>query len=146
MASSEIASKRKFSVFSQLQHEMRNWSGAMLRRGYVAKGHGGQKRAFKVKLVGEGVNDYSGPYREVFTDALREVTELDEEGHGALRVLEPSPNQFSGIGDDQSLFVFSSERAILGDPLLKAVESNVSQDEMSLRNYFASYFGITSER
>ncbi len=37
---------------------------------YVGKGHGGQKRAFKVKFLGEGVNDYGGPYRAVFEQVL----------------------------------------------------------------------------
>lgn len=60
MASDDNAMKRKHSVFSQLQREMRGWSGATLRRGFVAKGHGGQRRAYKVKLVGEGCNDYGG--------------------------------------------------------------------------------------
>jgi hypothetical protein len=56
---------------------MRSWSGTALRRGFVAKCHGGQKRAFKVKLIGEGIKDYSGPYKEIFTDAMREVSEYD---------------------------------------------------------------------
>lgn len=59
------AGKRQYSIFGQMQSELRGWSGNTLRRGYVARGHGGQPRAFKVKLIGEGVNDYSGPYREV---------------------------------------------------------------------------------
>jgi hypothetical protein len=108
-------SKQKFSVFSQLYHEMKSWSGAALRRGFVAKGHGGQKRAFKVKLVGEGVNDYSGPYREIFTDAIREVAEVDSEDGvagagttGVLGVLEPTPNQATDVGDDRDLFLFAS--------------------------------------
>ena len=49
--------KRKYCVFAQLHNETKSWGGAALRRGYVAKGHGGQKRAFKVKLVAEGVNE-----------------------------------------------------------------------------------------
>lgn len=57
--------KKEHSIFGQMQSELRGWSGNTLRRGYVARGHGGQPRAFKVKLIGEGVNDYSGPYREV---------------------------------------------------------------------------------
>ncbi len=54
---------KKQSVFSQLYTEIKSWTGTSLRRSFIAKGHGEQKRAFKVKLVGEGVNDYSGPYR-----------------------------------------------------------------------------------
>jgi hypothetical protein len=55
------SAKRMYTVFSQFLSETKNWGGASLCRGFVAKGHGGQKRAFKVKLIGEGVNDYSGP-------------------------------------------------------------------------------------
>ena len=33
---------------------------------HAGKGHGGQRRAFKVRFLGEGVNDYGGPYRAVF--------------------------------------------------------------------------------
>ena len=36
----------------------------------IGKGHGGQKRAFKVKFQGEGVNDYGGPYRAVFEQVI----------------------------------------------------------------------------
>ena len=45
---------------------MKKWTDASFRRAYLGKGHGGQKRAFKVKFLGEGVNDYGGPYRAVF--------------------------------------------------------------------------------
>ena len=99
--------KRKYSVFSQLQSETRSLGGAALRRGYVAKGHGGQKRAFRVKFVGEGVNDYSGPYREVFADSIAEIAKTDKDGIGVLGVLDATPNQASGIGEDQGLFMFS---------------------------------------
>ncbi|KAF0753248.1 hypothetical protein AaE_005776, partial [Aphanomyces astaci] len=43
------------------------------RRAYTGKGHGGQKRAFKVKFLGEGVNDYGGPYRAVFEQIVDEL-------------------------------------------------------------------------
>lgn len=99
--------KRKHSVFAQLHSETKNWVGAGLRRGYVAKGHGGQKRAFKVKLIGEGVNDYSGPYREAFTDAMAEVNKKDADGHCPLGVLDPSPNNASSIGENRDLLMFS---------------------------------------
>ena len=110
MSSEDVSLKRKYSVFAQIQHEIRGWSGAALRRGHVAKGHGGQKRAFKVKLIGEGVNDYSGPYREVFTDAFREVVEL-RNGSSALGILEPSPNNANQLGEGRDLFVFASKLA-----------------------------------
>jgi hypothetical protein len=92
LSSNDVATKRKHSFFAQLHNETKGWGGAALRRGFVAKGHGGQNRAFKVKLIGEGVNDYSGPYREVFTDALAEVLNVDNPGRGTLGVLDPTPN------------------------------------------------------
>ncbi len=107
MASNDSILKKKHSVFSQLQKDINGWSGATLRRGFVAKGHGGQKRAFKVKLVGEGVNDYSGPYREVFTDSMREITDLDSSGSSSLGVLQPTANHQSDVGDARDLFIFA---------------------------------------
>lgn len=107
MSSDDPSARRKYSVFAQLQSETRNWGGAALRRGYVAKGHGGQKRAFKVKLIGEGVNDYSGPYREAFTDAIGELLKADADGKGSLGVLDPTPNNASSISDNRDLFMFS---------------------------------------
>ncbi len=138
MSSTDTISKKKHSVFSQLQNETRGWSGNALRRGHVAKGHGGQKRAFKVKLIGEGVNDYSGPYREVFTDAIREVTATEDSMVGALGVLDPTPNRAADIGEDRSLHMFSfpsSESA----PISTADDTQVSEEEMIIRKHFSSY-------
>lgn len=146
MSSTDPSSKRKHSVFSQLQNETRGWSGAAFRRGHVAKGHGGQKRAFKVKLIGEGVNDYSGPYREVFTDSMREVTSIEDSAIGSLGVLEPSPNQTANIGEDRSLFVFSflstNEAPIhssLADPF------DIGEEEEMIRQHYSSYLLSESE-
>jgi len=136
MSAKNATSKKKFSVFAQLQHETKAWSGAALRRGHVAKGHGGQKRAFKVKLVGEGVNDYSGPYREVFTDAMGEILEIDDSGRGALGVLDPSPNNTSAIGEGRELFIFSSHGA--KGAVLSQLGA-VSSEEVAIRNGFANF-------
>lgn len=139
MALDDSSTKKKHSVFSQLQREMRGWSGATLRRGFVAKGHGGQKRAFKVKLVGEGVNDYSGPYREVFTDAMQEVTDLDPSGISSLGVLQPSANNQADVGEGRDLFVF----ALSPHDLSELCEPNnevemLSNEEQDLLNTFSS--------
>lgn len=107
MSEVDVADKRKYSVFAQLQNETKSWGGAAFRRSFVAKGHGGQKRAFKVKLIGEGVNDYSGPYREVFTDAMAEVLKCDNRGNGSLGVLDPTPNNVAGVGENRDLYMFS---------------------------------------
>lgn len=137
----DTSSKKKYAVFSQLKHEMRGWNGAWLRRGYVAKGHGGQKRAFKVKLVGEGVNDYSGPYREVFGDAIREV-EATQDGAGVLGLLDPSPNNVNEIGGHRDLLVFCSP--IKSRPA--APNRDVSSSELtSIANFFRCSMGGRGE-
>jgi HECT-domain (ubiquitin-transferase)/SPRY domain len=138
MESDDAGAKRKCSVFAQLQGEIRSWVGAALRRGYVAKGHGGQKRAFKVKLVGEGVNDYSGPYREVFADAVSELTRSDPDGRGDLGVLDSTPNHVSGIGENRDLLMFSLNGRDLTHLQEKWSRSNASEWECLLRQNFAS--------
>lgn len=61
------------SVLGQLYHELQAWPSHYFRRSYVGKGHGGQKRCFIIKFVGEGVNDYGGPYREMFEAIVDEI-------------------------------------------------------------------------
>lgn len=142
MAGNDAGAKQKYSVFSQLQSETRNWGGAALRRGFVAKGHGGQKRAFKIKLIGEGVNDYSGPYREVFTDALHEVLEYDQDERGALGVLDPTPNNSNEIGDERELYMFAQgEREA---EMTKRI--GLSSEEVRIRDSFSSLTMTRDER
>eukprot|EP00934_Nitzschia_sp_Nitz4_P003374 Nitzschia sp. Nitz4//scaffold7_size249615//139053//145349//NITZ4_001183-RA/size249615-processed-gene-0.357-mRNA-1//-1//CDS//3329558460//3364//frame0 len=137
MAMSPNALKRKHSVFAQIQSETKSWGGAALRRGFVAKGHGGQKRAFKVKLIGEGVNDYSGPYREAFTDACAELLSVDSIGRGCLGVLDPTPNASVGIGENRGMYMFS----LNGKDVNKAPRDDAKRttpEEERLHELFAS--------
>jgi len=135
--------KRKYSVFAQLHNETKGWGGAALRRGYVAKGHGGQRRAFKVKLIGEGVNDYSGPYREAFTDAFTEVRNVDPTSlRGSLGVLDPTPNNSADLGENRDLFMFSLNGRDLS-ATKSFVDKNVSDEELRIRKSFSS---LTSPR
>lgn len=144
IASTDSSAKRKHSVFAQLQNETKSWGGAALRRGFVAKGHGGQKRAFKVKLIGEGVNDYSGPYREAFTDAFSEILNLDDQGSGALGVLDATPNNVSQIGENRGIFMFSSNGV---DVSVSGDEKNVtSAEEERILNSFSSLAFTRDER
>ena len=143
IASESSILKRKHSVFSQLQREMRGWSGATFRRGFVAKGHGGQKRAFKVKLVGEGVNDYSGPYREVFTDAMSEVTDVDTEGMSSLGVLEPTPNNEAELGDGRDLFMFAKHS---GSSIIDEQMDQLSLEEREMLHSFSSLTCVSTEQ
>ena len=143
MAGTDVGVKRKHSVFAQLHNETKGWGGAALRRGFVAKGHGGQKRAFKVKLIGEGVNDYSGPYREVFTDAMREIVDLDANGDGSLGVLDPSPNNSTETGDNRDLFMFSLNGRNLNSPATPS--DSRDKEELRIRESFSSLITARDE-
>jgi len=96
----------RHSVFGQLQRELRSWPSSSLRRAYVGKGHGGQKRAFKVKFIGEGVNDYGGPYRAVFEQISQELQadEIKDSDGCLLPILVPVPNRSSKLGENQDKF------------------------------------------
>ena len=144
LASLDMAQMKKQSVFSQLYNEIKSWSGTTLRRSFVAKGHGGQKRAFKVKLVGEGVNDYSGPYREVFADALREVFTADEKGNGYLGLTVRSANAISDVGDNRNLFLLAGDDVDDSDRI-QLIKSCVSPDERLLLGQFSRYLGLQNE-
>jgi HECT-domain (ubiquitin-transferase)/SPRY domain len=136
MLGDDVSAKRKYSVFSQLQSETKSWSGASLRRGFIAKGHGGQKRAFKVKLIGEGVNDYSGPYREAFTDAMADVLKIEPNSSCSLAVLDPTPNNASSIGENRDLFMFSLNGRNLTS--MDATKHSCYSSEQRIRHTFAS--------
>nr|CCA19532.1 HECT E3 ubiquitin ligase putative [Albugo laibachii Nc14] len=99
------------SVFGQLYREMRSWMDSSFRRAYCGKGHGGQRRAFKVKFLGEGVNDYGGPYRAVFEQVVDELqldnVELSKGEQGLLPLLIPCPNRRTGTGSNQDKFLLN---------------------------------------
>ena len=54
------------SLFGQLFDELHFMDPASLRIGYSHPMDDGQLRTFKIKFEGEGVDDYGGPYREIF--------------------------------------------------------------------------------
>jgi hypothetical protein len=74
-------------------------------------------------LIGEGVNDYSGPYREVFTDAIAEVLKSDADGRGVLGVLDRTPNYVASIGENRDIFMFS----LNGQPIEKLCNLKASK-------------------
>jgi hypothetical protein len=81
----------------------------------VGKGHGNQKRAFKVKFIGEGVNDYGGPYRAVFEQVIDELQCGGVVAGGKkpseqclLPLLMPCPNRFVSVGNNQDKFVLTT--------------------------------------
>ncbi|UIZ29691.1 hypothetical protein KXD40_002911 [Peronospora effusa] len=108
---SQPGDRLRRSVFGQLYREMRAWSDSFFRRAYCGKGHGGQRRAFKVKFLGEGVNDYGGPYRAVFEQIVDELqmdnVELAQGEQGLLPLLIPCPNRRSATGSNQDKFLLN---------------------------------------
>jgi hypothetical protein len=112
-AISNPSERLKVTIFGQLHREMRGWNNLAFRRAYVGKGHGGQKRAFKVKFMGEGVNDYGGPYRAVFEGVVDEL-QADNAVAGRkisekciLPLFVPCPNRSATVGPNQDKFLMS---------------------------------------
>merc|ERR1711976_223239 len=81
-------------------------------------------------------------YREAFTDAMREVAELDQGGCGALGVLDPSPNNLAGIGENRNLFVFAtgncSESGNGSSSLQRESIFDLTEEENIIRDEFSS--------
>uniref|UniRef100_A0A7S2WL07 HECT domain-containing protein n=1 Tax=Rhizochromulina marina TaxID=1034831 RepID=A0A7S2WL07_9STRA len=115
-----VSERLRSSVFGQLHRELRSLPRSAFRRAYVGKGHGGQRRAFKVKFLGEGVNDYGGPYRAVFDQVADEVRSdrlalsnaVEAGGETALKersclipIFVPCPNRSAGLGANQDKFL-----------------------------------------
>ncbi|GMH96967.1 hypothetical protein TrST_g6277 [Triparma strigata] len=119
------------SLFGQLFDELHFIEPAQLRIGYTHPMDDGQERTFKVKFDGEGVDDYGGPYREIFGQVAGELQALEtdvafERGKGrkaelgdsvrsVLPLLTPSRNWRAtggGPGIDQDS---------LGDTVMRAV-------------------------
>jgi hypothetical protein len=110
LASIKSTSQRvRTSVFGQLSNELSKWSNHALRRSYRGKSHGGQKRGFKVRFLGEGVNDYGGPYRAVFEQVAQELqndNEWSDSRRGCLLpLLLPCANRYNSQGEDGCLGV-----------------------------------------
>ncbi len=114
-AISNPSERCKQSVFGQLHREMRGWPASTFRRAHVGKGHGGQRRAFKVKFLGEGVDDYGGPYRAVFEQVVDELQKDNltlkpgqpVENGCLLPLLVPSPNRVARVGREQGKFLLA---------------------------------------
>ena len=61
------------SMFYQLWKKLRKQSAQKLRMTYTHPMDDGQSRAFKISFEAEGVDDYGGPYREVFQQICDEL-------------------------------------------------------------------------
>ena len=65
------------SMFCQLWRELRQHPEERLRLNYTHPMDDGQSRTFKVRFEGEGVDDYGGPYREIFQQLCDELQAAD---------------------------------------------------------------------
>lgn len=106
------------SMFCQMWRELQQHTSEKLRISYTHPMDDGQSRTFKVKFEGEGVDDYGGPYREIFQQICAE-----------LRSPDPSVSSNGAGGRDQrpSSWVAgeSMQSSVLdgGDPSV-SVDSN----------------------
>jgi len=100
------------SVFGQLMRSLAWVPTAYMRLGYSHPMDDNQQRAFYVSFLGEGVDDYGGAYREVFTQATAELqATCPESDTAALPVLQPSPNAVSRLGSNRGWFVAATGTA-----------------------------------
>lgn len=68
------------SIFVQMWRELGLFSSERLRISYTHPMDDGQSRTFKIKFDGEGVDDYGGPYREIFQQMCDELQTADPSG------------------------------------------------------------------
>ena len=73
----------------------------LFRRSFSHLQDAGQERCFFVEFQGEGVEDYGGPYRAVFTNAAV------NESCGPLELFQPSVNQQEDSGRSRHLFTLN---------------------------------------
>lgn len=85
------------SMFCQLYRELRQYNDEKLRISYTHPMDDGQSRTFKIKFEGEGVDDYGGPYREIF----QQICEV----------------RFSFVNVRLSFFLFQFDRRVFANKL-----------------------------
>ena len=102
------------SMFCQLWRELKHHSPDKLRISYTHPMDDGQSRTFKVKFEGEGVDDYGGPYREVFQIICEELKTLASSGKKSsdkcnccfFPILHPTPNWNAEGSGERYKFTF----------------------------------------
>eukprot|EP00762_Andalucia_godoyi_P002409 ANDGO_02828.mRNA.1 putative E3 ubiquitin-protein ligase HERC2 len=83
--------RAKFSIFGQAFAQLHGAAGELMRR---------KDRAFKVTFVGEGSDDYGGPYRDALTQMVAELQDGTSSG-----LLMRTPNGISDAGDSREKFM-----------------------------------------
>jgi hypothetical protein len=140
------------SMFCQLWKELRQHSEDKLKINYTHPMDDGQSRAFKIRFEGEGVDDYGGPYREVFQQlcdelqfsdpSTKEDSSHDNNKHETpdkcfLPILHPSANWNATECSEKYKYVFKSSNisalkldlyCFLGEIVGIAVRSKITLD------------------
>ena len=130
------------SVFGQLFDELHFLEPRLLRIGYTHPMDDGQERSFKVKFYGEGVDDYGGPYREIFAQIPVDLQATDTKNELCLLpLLQPTPNSTNGSNEGNPQFmlrpqmtthVYLAQSAFLGRLVGIAVRSKVRPEIQAL--------------
>ncbi|CAM9365219.1 unnamed protein product, partial [Choristocarpus tenellus] len=141
------------SLFSQLYKELHFLETSLLRMGYTHPMDDGQERTFKVKFAGEGVDDYGGPYREIFTQVAAELKTVvalsTDDNLGSLAasyparevcmlpILQPTPNSIiDGLGARR-------EKGEQGEGMDFTVFPRVhKQQQLDMYNFLGQLIGI----
>ncbi|CAM9202377.1 unnamed protein product [Discosporangium mesarthrocarpum] len=131
------------SLFNQLYKELHSLDTSQLRMSYTHPMDDGQERTFKVKFEGEGVDDYGGPYREVFTQVAVELTTLARAPackSGQLPLCIPS-------GEVCLLPILQPTRTSAGDDAEGGMEFTVCSGacvphQLSMYNFLGKLMGI----
>ena len=108
------------SLFGQLWRELRAHPVNSYSINYTHPMDDGQSRAFKVKFEGEGVDDYGGPYRDVFQILCEELQRVrgghtnedlaessDSKRTSFLPLLVPTANWTAGECEERYKFTFN---------------------------------------
>lgn len=102
---SDEATRVGRSLFGQAFKQIGGKDGRLFRQEYVGMLDGGQKRAFRVEFVGEGVFDNGGPYRECFTVWVEELQSR------TLPLFLPCPNAQHSFGENRDWWVVNPARS-----------------------------------
>jgi hypothetical protein len=91
------------------------------------------------------VNDYSGPYREIFTDSIREVTAVNKSGASILNVLQPTPNTTFDVGENRGLFMFGSGHLDFNNDNTIDENHHMTEDEKMILLQYSIYVSPRNE-
>lgn len=87
------------SLLGQAYAQLGSIPNSELRRAFIKITDDSQKRTFKVRFAGEGVNDNGGPYRDCFNDWFNELQS------SMLPYFIPAPNTRDKVGNQQDLWI-----------------------------------------